>query len=101
LRNQFRRYARPAGRTLARVRIEFTSSKRSSLGIEWELELVDLTSRQLTPASNDILREISEHGDGDHEDRRDAERGERAVAGQEHARHCRHHREPGDEHGAA
>jgi YbdK family carboxylate-amine ligase len=48
------------------VRIEFTPSKRSSLGIEWELELVDLTTRQLTPASNEILREISEHGDGDH-----------------------------------
>jgi carboxylate-amine ligase len=48
------------------VRIEFTPSKRSSLGIEWELELVDLTTRQLTAASDDILREISEHGDGDH-----------------------------------
>jgi glutamate---cysteine ligase / carboxylate-amine ligase len=48
------------------VRIEFTPSKRSSLGIEWELELVDTATRQLTPASNDILREISENGDGEH-----------------------------------
>ena len=48
------------------MRIEFTPSKRSSLGIEWELELVDLATRQLTAASTEILREISEHGDGEH-----------------------------------
>ncbi len=48
------------------MRIEFTSSQRSSLGVEWELELVDLASRQLTSASSQILRDISEKGDGYH-----------------------------------
>jgi YbdK family carboxylate-amine ligase len=53
-------------RTLTSVHIEFTSSERSSLGVEWELELVDLDTRQLTAASDEILRDISEKGDGDH-----------------------------------
>jgi YbdK family carboxylate-amine ligase len=48
------------------VQIDFTPSERSSLGIEWELELVDLDSRQLTAASDEILRDISENGDGQH-----------------------------------
>ena len=45
-------------------------------------------------------RQRAEHGDGDHEDRRDAERGEGRVAGQEHAGHRHDHRQPGDEHRA-
>jgi glutamate---cysteine ligase / carboxylate-amine ligase len=48
------------------VRIDFTSSQRTSLGIEWELELVDLDTRELTAGSNEILAEISAAGDGDH-----------------------------------
>ena len=43
----------------------------------------------------------AEHRDGDDEDRRDAERGEGRVAGQEHAGHRHHHRQAGDEHRAA
>ena len=60
---------------------------------------VDLVAELREQGRQDGQR--TEHGDGDHEDRRDAERGERAVAGQEHARHRHHHREPGDEHRAA
>jgi carboxylate-amine ligase len=52
--------------TLCHVRIDFTSSRRSSLGVEWELELVDLETRQLASASDDILRAISPDGDGEH-----------------------------------
>ena len=48
------------------VRIDFTSSERTSLGVEWELELVDLETRQLTGASDAILTAMSENGDGEH-----------------------------------
>ncbi len=48
------------------MRIDFTPSQRTSLGVEWELELVDLDTRQLTGVSNDLLAEISELGDGEH-----------------------------------
>jgi carboxylate-amine ligase len=48
------------------VRIDFSSSERTSLGVEWELELVDLDTRELTGASDAILAAISEHGDGEH-----------------------------------
>jgi carboxylate-amine ligase len=37
------------------VHIPFSPSPRTSLGIEWELELVDLKTRQLRSASSDIL----------------------------------------------
>jgi glutamate---cysteine ligase / carboxylate-amine ligase len=52
--------------TLGGVRIDFTPSQRTSLGVEWELELVDLDTRQLTGLSNDLLAEISAEGDGEH-----------------------------------
>jgi YbdK family carboxylate-amine ligase len=42
-----------------RVQIDFTPSERSSLGVEWELELVDLQTRELTSASNQILAEMA------------------------------------------
>jgi carboxylate-amine ligase len=61
--------ARPSGQrgdTLPKVRIDFNSSVRTSLGVEWELELVDLDTRQLTAGSNEILAAISENGDGEH-----------------------------------
>jgi carboxylate-amine ligase len=48
------------------VRIDFNPSRRTSLGVEWELELVDLDTRELTGASDAILAEISETGDGEH-----------------------------------
>jgi YbdK family carboxylate-amine ligase len=49
------------------VEIPFASSPRCSVGIEWELELVDRTSRQLTSAATPILGEIgAAHDDGEH-----------------------------------
>ena len=48
------------------MRIDFTSSQRTSLGVEWELELVDLDTRQLTGVSNAILAAMSPDGDGEH-----------------------------------
>jgi YbdK family carboxylate-amine ligase len=54
------------------VEIPFSSSPRSSLGVEWELELVDLDSRELASAASDILRELApqpgvEHPKAKHE----------------------------------
>jgi len=54
------------------VHIPFNPSAGSSLGIEWELELVDLQSRELASAATDILKEISpvpgeEHPKAKHE----------------------------------
>ncbi|HEY3630561.1 MAG TPA: glutamate--cysteine ligase [Jatrophihabitantaceae bacterium] len=48
------------------MRIDFSSSQRTSLGVEWELELVDLDTRQLASASDDVLMAISPDGDGEH-----------------------------------
>jgi carboxylate-amine ligase len=48
------------------VEIPFSSSPRSSLGVEWELELVDLESRQLASAATDILDEITDSSDAEH-----------------------------------
>jgi carboxylate-amine ligase len=45
------------------VHIDFTSSRRASLGVEWELELVDLETRQLASASDDVLAAISPDGE--------------------------------------
>jgi YbdK family carboxylate-amine ligase len=44
------------------VQIPFVSSQVSSLGIEWELELVDLQTRQLRTGATDILTEMSPDG---------------------------------------
>jgi len=41
------------------VQIPFTSSPRSSLGVEWELELVDRETRQLTSGASQILEAMS------------------------------------------
>jgi carboxylate-amine ligase len=48
------------------VQIPFTSSPRSSLGVEWELELVDLETRQLARgrAASEILAELGAPYDG-------------------------------------
>lgn len=48
------------------MRIDFTPSQRTSLGVEWELELVDLDTRELTGAADAILTEISPNGDAAH-----------------------------------
>jgi YbdK family carboxylate-amine ligase len=48
------------------MRIPFNRSERASLGIEWELELVDLTSRELTPLASEILDQIRPAGQPHH-----------------------------------
>jgi carboxylate-amine ligase len=46
------------------VDIPFTGSPRTSLGIEWELELIDPETRELASAASDILAELAEpYGD--------------------------------------
>ena len=54
------------------MHIPFQPSERSSLGIEWELELVDLDTRELTSGASQILEEIAlvpgeEHPKAKHE----------------------------------
>jgi carboxylate-amine ligase len=46
------------------VQIDFNSSPRSSLGVEWELMLVDRETRELTSGAAEILDEL--HPDGEH-----------------------------------
>jgi carboxylate-amine ligase len=58
--------------TVEYVHIDFGSSEYSSVGVEWELELVDLRTRELSAGSNQILAEIpaaadQEHGKAKHE----------------------------------
>jgi len=50
------------------VQIPFSSSPRSSLGVEWELELVDLETFELARgrAASDILAELSAPHGGEH-----------------------------------
>ncbi|SHF99453.1 carboxylate-amine ligase [Jatrophihabitans endophyticus] len=48
------------------MHIDFSPSPRTSLGVEWELELVDLDTRELTGASDALLAAISPEGDGEH-----------------------------------
>ncbi len=53
------------------MHIPFSSSPRTSVGIEWELELVDPVSRQLASAASDLLAELAgaedEHPKAKHE----------------------------------
>ncbi|MCW2581941.1 MAG: glutamate--cysteine ligase [Klenkia sp.] len=54
------------------MQIPFTSSERSSLGVEWELQLIDRETRQLTSGANEILAELTpadadEHPKAKHE----------------------------------
>ncbi len=52
------------------MRIPFTPSPTSSLGVEWELMLVDRDTRQLTSGAAEILREMApdgEHATAKHE----------------------------------
>lgn len=48
------------------MHIDFSPSARTSLGVEWELQLVDLDTRELTGASDALLAAISPEGDGEH-----------------------------------
>ncbi len=50
------------------MQIPFTSSPRSSLGVEWELELVDVGTRELARgrAASGILAELAAPYDGEH-----------------------------------
>lgn len=48
------------------MRIPFQPSERSSLGIEWELELVDLDTRELTSGASEILAEMAPAPDEEH-----------------------------------
>jgi carboxylate-amine ligase len=60
---------RPAGvilPTLTGVRIPFSSSERSSLGVEWELQLVDRESRELSAGAVEVLEEIRPDGEDEH-----------------------------------
>jgi carboxylate-amine ligase len=52
--------------TLRKVHIDFSPSERTSLGIEWELELIDLGTRELTGASDAILAAIRPDGMAEH-----------------------------------
>ncbi|MGY1821555.1 glutamate--cysteine ligase [Geodermatophilus sp. SYSU D00079] len=48
------------------MQIPFHSSERASLGVEWELQLVDLQTRQLTAGAVEILEEIRPEGAEEH-----------------------------------
>ena len=50
------------------MQIPFSSSPRSSLGVEWELELVDLETRELASgrAASEILAELGAPHGGEH-----------------------------------
>ncbi|TQN41475.1 carboxylate-amine ligase [Blastococcus colisei] len=48
------------------MQIPFESSERSSLGVEWELQLVDLETRELTAGAIEILEEIRPEGADEH-----------------------------------
>jgi YbdK family carboxylate-amine ligase len=54
------------------VQIPFSSSDRASLGVEWELQLVDEETRELTSGANEILEQMrpadaEEHPKAKHE----------------------------------
>ncbi|PRY51922.1 carboxylate-amine ligase [Geodermatophilus tzadiensis] len=48
------------------MQIPFASSERASLGVEWELQLVDRQSRELTAGATEILAEICPEGAEEH-----------------------------------
>jgi carboxylate-amine ligase len=48
------------------VRIPFESSQRASLGVEWELQLIDRETRELTAGAIEILEEIRPDGAEEH-----------------------------------
>jgi carboxylate-amine ligase len=48
------------------VQIPFHSSERASLGVEWELQLIDPRTRQLTSGASEILADITPAGLDEH-----------------------------------
>jgi carboxylate-amine ligase len=48
------------------VDIPFRSSERASLGVEWELQLVDLDTRELSPGAIEILEQLRPEGAEEH-----------------------------------
>jgi carboxylate-amine ligase len=52
--------------TIPQVEIPFASSERASLGVEWELQLVDRETRELTSGAVEILEEIRPEGAEEH-----------------------------------
>ncbi|SDG08578.1 glutamate--cysteine ligase [Klenkia brasiliensis] len=48
------------------MQIRFSSSERASLGVEWELQLVDRETRQLTSGAIEILAELTPEGAEEH-----------------------------------
>jgi carboxylate-amine ligase len=48
------------------VQIPFQSSERASLGVEWELQLVDRGTRELAAGAIEILEEIRPDGEEEH-----------------------------------
>jgi glutamate---cysteine ligase / carboxylate-amine ligase len=48
------------------VQIPFHSSPRSSLGVEWELQLIDPQTRELTAGAVDILADLTPEGLAEH-----------------------------------
>ncbi|MDT4893243.1 MAG: glutamate---cysteine ligase / carboxylate-amine ligase [Pseudonocardiales bacterium] len=48
------------------MRIDFSPSERTSLGVEWELELVDLETRELIGISDAVLEAIRPDGADEH-----------------------------------
>ena len=48
------------------MQIPFSSSERSSLGVEWELQLIDRDTRQLTSGATEILEQMRPEGAEEH-----------------------------------
>ncbi|RBY93499.1 carboxylate--amine ligase [Blastococcus sp. TF02-8] len=48
------------------MEIPFRSSQRASLGVEWELQLVDRETRELAPGAVEILEELRPEGAEEH-----------------------------------
>ncbi|MPR00303.1 glutamate--cysteine ligase [Modestobacter sp. I12A-02628] len=48
------------------MQIPFSSSERSSLGVEWELQLIDRDTRQLTSGATEILEQLRPDGAEEH-----------------------------------
>jgi carboxylate-amine ligase len=48
------------------MKIPFHSSERASLGVEWELQLVDRETRELTSGAIDVLADITPEGLDEH-----------------------------------
>ena len=48
------------------MEIPFRSSERASLGVEWELQLIDRDTRELAPGANEILEQLRPDGAEEH-----------------------------------